>query len=98
MRFTFLLLIFKEKCFNMKVVNFCIKEKCMYLKKLRIDNNLLPKDIAKVLNIDEKTYLKYENEIEELPINYLPILANFYMTSVDYILGRTEIKHPYPID
>ncbi len=70
----------------------------MYLKKLRIDNNLLPKDIAKVLNIDEKTYLKYENEIEELPINYLPILANFYMTSVDYILGRTEIKHPYPID
>ena len=70
----------------------------MNLKKLRVDNNINPKEVARILNIDIKTYLQYENETLELPIIYLPILANFYKTSTDYILNRTDIKEPYPND
>lgn len=68
----------------------------MRLKDLREDNDLLQKDVAKMLNIAERTYSGYETETRNLPIEVLIALAKFYHTSTDYILGLTTVKTPYP--
>lgn len=65
------------------------------LKDLRQDKDLYQKDIAKILNTTQQVYSEYELGIRLLPIDKLDILATFYETSTDYILGRTNIKEPY---
>lgn len=59
------------------------------------DKDLYQKDIAKILNTTQQVYSEYELGIRLLPIDKLDILATFYNTSTDYILGRTNIKEPY---
>lgn len=66
------------------------------LKDLREDKDLLQKDIAKLLNTTQQVYSEYEIGYRLMPIDKLNILANFYNTSIDYIVGRTSIKKPYP--
>ncbi len=66
------------------------------LKDLREDKDLNQGDIAKILNTTQQQYSKYEIGIRIMPIDKLNILANFYDTSIDYIIGRTNIKKPYP--
>ena len=65
------------------------------LKDLREDKGLLQSDIAKILKITRQQYGLYETERRTLPIDLLDILATYYETSTDYILGRTNIKEPY---
>ena len=65
------------------------------LKDLREDKDLYQKDIAKLLNTTQQVYSEYELGIRLMPIDKLDILATFYNTSVDYIIGRTNIKEPY---
>ena len=62
------------------------------LKDLREDNDLYQKDIAKILNISQTGYSKYETETNDIPTNILIKLALFYETSTDYILGLTKEK------
>lgn len=66
------------------------------LKDLREDNDLLQSDIARILKITRQQYSLYETEKRTLPIDLLDTLATYYETSTDYILGRTNIKTPYP--
>ena len=62
----------------------------MRLKYLREDNDVKQKELAEYLNIKQNTYSQYENGKREIPIELLWKLADFYNTSVDYIIGRTE--------
>ncbi len=62
----------------------------MRLKDLREDNDLKQKQLAEYLNIKQNTYSQYENGKREIPIEMLWKLADFYNTSVDYIIGRTD--------
>lgn len=62
----------------------------MRLKDLREDNDVKQKELAEYLNIKQNTYSQYENGKREIPIELLWKLADFYNTSVDYIIGRTE--------
>lgn len=64
------------------------------LKKLQKDKDLYQKDIADYLKIDQSNYSKYELE-KNIPIEYLRLLADYYNTSVDYILYRTDERKPY---
>lgn len=66
------------------------------LKDLREDKDLYQKDIAKILQMDQSNYSKYELEKIDIPTQVLKTLAIFYNTSTDYILGLTNIKEPYP--
>ena len=66
------------------------------LKEIREDRDLLQKDIAKYLHIDQSNYSKYELEKINIPIETLHKLADYYNTSIDYILYRTDIRKPYP--
>lgn len=71
----------------------------MYLKRLkdlREDNDKLQNDIAEILQITRQQYSLYELGKRDLPIDLLNILATFYNTSTDYIIGRTNIKDAYP--
>lgn len=66
------------------------------LKDLREDKNLYQKDIAKIINISQTNYSKYELGKVEIPNEILIKLAYFYNTSIDFILGITNEIKPYP--
>ena len=66
------------------------------LRDLREDKDLKQKDIAELLNIHQTTYSDYELNRLNIPVPALHALADFYNVSVDYLLGRTNTKTPYP--
>ena len=66
------------------------------LKDLREDNDKTQEDIGKLLNTTKQYYYKYEKGLFPMPIKHLITLADYYNTSTDYILGRTNEKNPYP--
>ena len=65
------------------------------LEDLRIDANKTQEEIAKVLNCRREVYRRYEKGIFEIPVWALIRLADYYNTSTDYILGRTDEIRPY---
>lgn len=68
----------------------------MRLKEIRVDSDIKQKDIADYSNIRQNTYSQYENGQRQIPIDVLVKLAEFYNTSVDYLLGLTNIREKYP--
>ena len=66
------------------------------LKKKLNDLTELEKQIAELLNIKQNTYSQYEIGVLNYPIEVLMKLADFYGVSVDYLLGRTNVKVPFP--
>lgn len=66
------------------------------IKDLREDSDLFQKDIAKILNITQAQYSRIEKNKYQLSYDGLIKLALFYRTSIDYILGLTNEKKPYP--
>lgn len=66
------------------------------IRDLREDHDLTQKDVAEFLKISPHTYGNYELGIRGIPLEYLIELAGFYKTSVDYLLGITNQKKPYP--
>ena len=66
------------------------------IKDLREDKDLFQKDIAKILNLNQQAYSRYETGNQTITTELLVKLALFYNTSADYILGLTNIKEPYP--
>ena len=65
------------------------------LKDLREDRELRQKQVADLLGIDQRVYSNYETGKREIPTRFVVILAGFYNTSTDYILGRTNRIAPY---
>ena len=65
------------------------------LRDLREDKDLLQEDIAKILGIKQTVYSRYERGHQTIPVIHLLKLADFYGTSTDYILGRTNCFDPY---
>ncbi len=51
-------------------------------------------DIGRLLHIRQTVYSRYELGIRTLPLEHLLVLADFYDTSTDYILGRTNNPKP----
>ena len=66
------------------------------LRNLREDNDLSQKEISKYLNISQVAYSYYEIKKRSIPLELLSKLADYYNTSVDYLLFRTDIIEPYP--
>ena len=62
------------------------------IKDLRKDNDKLQKDIANLLGISQQYYSEYENGKRTIPIQHLITLANYYNTSIDYIVGLSDFK------
>ena len=66
------------------------------IRDLREDRDLKQTQIAAVLMCDQSLYSKYERSERPLPLEYADKLADYYGVSVDYLMGRTNVKTPYP--
>ena len=65
------------------------------IRDLREDNDLTQNQIATLLNISQSTYSRYENGELEIPIQTLIKLANYYNTSIDYLVNLTDVRTSY---
>jgi transcriptional regulator with XRE-family HTH domain len=66
------------------------------IRDLREDSDLKQYQLLKNLNIAQRTYSHYENGDRTIPPEIFSKLADYYHTSVDYLMGRTDVKEPYP--
>lgn len=62
------------------------------IRDLREDKDLTQKQVAEILGMSQTGYSKYETGENDIPTHILIKLADFYRTSTDYILGRTDTK------
>ncbi len=65
------------------------------IKNLREDNDLTQKHLSKILNVSQVAYSYYELNKRSIPLELLCKLADFYNTSIDYLLYRTNEIKPY---
>ncbi|EPD1676874.1 helix-turn-helix domain-containing protein [Enterococcus faecalis] len=65
------------------------------IRNLREDKDLSQEQLAKLLNVSQTTYSRYETGNLDIPSQSLIKLAQYYSTSVDYLLNLTDIKTPY---
>jgi transcriptional regulator with XRE-family HTH domain len=65
------------------------------LRDLRDDRDLTQQELADMLNISQTTYSRYESGALDIPSISLIKLAQFYETSIDYLVGLTNEKKPY---
>lgn len=66
------------------------------IRELREDRDLLQKDLAEYLHCTQVAYSRYELGTRDIPAEVLIALAKFHNTSIDYLLGLTDIKESYP--
>ena len=65
------------------------------IKNLREDNDLTQQEIANYLNISQVAYSYYELNKRNIPLELLSKLADYYNTSIDYLLYKTDRIKPY---
>lgn len=62
------------------------------IRSLREDHDLTQKQISQILGMSQTGYSKYETGENDIPTQILIKLADFYKTTTDYLLGRTDEK------
>ena len=62
------------------------------IRDLREDHDLTQKQVAQILGMSQTGYYKSETGENDIPTAVLIKLADFYKTSIDYLLDRTDIK------
>ena len=65
------------------------------IRDMREDRDLKQQDIANYLHCDQSLYSKYEREERPIPLELMIRLADYYDTSIDYLVGRTDDCQPY---
>lgn len=63
------------------------------LKQLRLERGLLQSDIAKIIKKSERTVGFYETGERDMNTETLSTLADFFNVSIDYLLGKTNIRN-----
>ncbi len=66
------------------------------IRDLREDNDLYQRHLAEYLGCKQQTYSRYETGELEPNLRVMAALANYYKTSVDFLMGLTDEKEPYP--
>ena len=66
-----------------------------HLRALREDRDLSQKQLAKLLQVHQTTYSDYERGNINIPVDALIQLADFYKTSIDYLVDYTDDPRPY---
>ena len=67
-----------------------------HLRGLREDRDISQAEMADMLNIHQTTYSNYELEKGNIPLQTLIRLADYFQTSIDYLVGLTDERRPYP--
>ena len=65
-------------------------------RELREDRDLNQTQVARLLHMSQTGYSKYETGGRDIPTAVLIQLADYYQTSIDYLLGRTDNRAPCP--
>ena len=71
-------------------------EKYPRIRDLREDADLTQEAVGKAINVPQRTYAYYESGQRMIPPRVLAELARYYGTSIDYIVGLTDERKPYP--
>ena len=66
------------------------------IRNLRQDADLTQENVAKYLNVSQNTYSQYETGTLRFSLEVVIKLALYYHTSVDYLVGLTDERKPYP--
>ncbi len=66
------------------------------IRDLREDADLTQKNLGEILHCSQRIYSNYERGDVDIPTQTLIQIAKFHGTSVDYLLGLTDQKKPYP--
>ena len=66
------------------------------IRDLREDTELSQTKFAKLLDMSQTGYSKYETGENDIPTPILIALAKIHNTSIDYLLGLTDVQEPYP--
>ena len=66
------------------------------IRDLRHDRDMNQTEVAKKLGMSQTGYSKYETGENDIPTAILIKLSIFYDTSIDYLLGQTDVKKRYP--
>lgn len=62
------------------------------LKELREERHIKQEDAAKGMGIPLRTYCRYEYGEREPVATVLWRMADFYQVTVDYLIGRSDVK------
>lgn len=62
--------------------------KFQHLEDLRVDHDLSQQEVADILGCQREVYRRYEKGTRTIPVEFLIKLADYYMVSIDYIVGR----------
>lgn len=65
------------------------------LRELREDSDMSQTKLAKLLDMSQTGYSKYETGENDIPTSILIKLSKIYNTSIDYLLEQTDEKKPY---
>ncbi len=60
------------------------------IQDLRIDSDLSQRQISEILHISQRSYSHYETGTRGIPIELLIRIADYYDTTIDYLVGRTD--------
>ena len=66
------------------------------IRALREDRDLTQQQVGDAIGVSQRTYAYYESGQRIITPQALCALAEFYHTSVDYLLEHTDQKTPYP--
>lgn len=64
------------------------------IQDLRVDSDLSQRQLGEILHISQRSYSHYETVSRGIPIEMLIRLADYYDTTIDYLVGRTDNKAP----
>ena len=74
----------------------CVGMRYDRIRHLREDRDLTQTQVAQVLRCSQRVYSNYERGDVDVPTEVLIALARFHGTSVDYLLGLTDVREPHP--
>lgn len=66
------------------------------IRNLREDKDITQAQLGAAINVTQRNYSYYEKGERMIPPEVLGRIADFYGTSVDYLMGRTDKKQAYP--
>lgn len=65
------------------------------IRNFREDNDLTNKQMGEILGISGQCYSRYERGLRNMPIEILIKIADYFNTSVDYLVGITDTRYPH---
>lgn len=77
---------------NNKIILVIVLEYNQRIKNIREDNDIKQIDVANYLECEKDRYVKWENGLNNIPLEYVVKLSQFYQVSISYLLGVTEEK------